>query len=60
MIWEVNAKLKGDPVVLTLETDDECTRKEARIEFAHSLPMVDGKPVIPEKVDWRTLKKAAA
>lgn len=57
MIWEVNAKLKGEQVVLRLETDDECTRKDAKIEFNHSIPMVDGKFAgMPEKIDWRTLK----
>ena len=53
-IFEANGKLPdGTPIVFTIEADD---REDAKIEFCHSLPMQDGKPVMGCKIDLRTIK----
>jgi hypothetical protein len=56
MIWEVQGTLNGKPIVLAHETDDDCTKAEAKSDMYHSIPMVDGKFAGFPKVDWRTLK----
>ena len=57
--WEVKGTLKGRPIVLTHETDDDCSRAEARNEMEHSIPTIGGKFEGFPKVDWRTLKSVS-
>lgn len=57
MNWEVRGTLNGEPIVLAHETDDECSRADARDEMQHSVPKINGEFKGFPKVDWRTLRR---
>ncbi len=53
-VFEAKGKLSdGSPMTFTVEAED---REDAKIEFSHSIPFQDGKPVSGCSIDFRTIR----